>query len=115
MLKTGLVFMQDVPKTIDHSASRTVFLWYINPQRTKQILVNDIYKTLFYLLKRQVHVEEENAQLIKKNSRLDLKEGTAALEPHEVVYLKTMERNLEQIGIQIERIDEMLMLLKDLQ
>lgn len=72
LLERHLVIMQDVPKTADHSASRTIFLWRVNLEKCAQNLAMDCYKGMANLN----HVREAQAiearVLLEKAARSDV-------------------------------------------
>lgn len=111
MLKGGLVFMQDVPKDSYHSAAKTIFLWYVDPARSIQILVQDIYKSIDRLRERREREVKKREGLLLKASRSDILSGQAQLSEQEREQLKQLDTTLMMIDVQISRIDEMLMIL----
>lgn len=113
MLRSGLIFMQDIPKTIDHSASRTMFLWFVDPVRTMQILVQDSYKVMHRLKLRQRSENNSNLLLLEKAKRTDIVKGDAHLAPEELAAIEAVECKERKFQIQLGRMDEMIMILRD--
>ncbi|KAJ3303102.1 DNA-directed RNA polymerase III subunit RPC3 [Kappamyces sp. JEL0829] len=113
MLQLGLVFMQDVPKTIDHSASRTVFLWYVDPARSIDLLLQDIYKTVHRLKEREQFELSKRRFLLQKASRSDIVSGEASLSEGEKTKLAELDHVLMQFSVQLARIDETMMVFRD--
>jgi len=46
MLKEGFVFMQEVPRTSDRAPSRTIFTWYVDFNKSFDVLGSEVLKTM---------------------------------------------------------------------
>ncbi len=77
-LETFFIY-QDVPKTADHSASRTYFLWYVSASRTLELIIKNSYKTIYNIKIRTQKELESRALLLEKTKRLDVISGQAKL------------------------------------
>ncbi|KAL2917493.1 RNA polymerase III subunit C82 [Polyrhizophydium stewartii] len=115
MFKAGFVFLQDVPKTVDHSASRTYFLWYTSVERTCSILLSCAYNTSHRLKLRRKKEMADRTHLIEKTKRTDVLSGEAGLSEHDIEKLEELKQVQKQLQFSEWRIDEMVMLLRDFQ
>ncbi|EGF78165.1 hypothetical protein BATDEDRAFT_91024 [Batrachochytrium dendrobatidis JAM81] len=113
MLKEGLVYLQDVPKTMDHSASRTFFLWYVSIERTCTVLLTNAYKTLHRIKLRRTKELLDRTLLLEKTNRSDVLSGEAQLTTTDQENLAHLNTVLKKLHISEMRIDQMVMLLRD--
>ncbi|KAJ3153818.1 DNA-directed RNA polymerase III subunit RPC3 [Geranomyces variabilis] len=113
MHNAGLAFIQDVPKTLDHSAARTFFLWYVSIPKSTTQLAQSAYHALANLKRRRATEIEARALLIEKMNRTDIIEGDAQLSESEAAAVENLNRVVDQlIGSEI-RMAEMLMVLEE--
>ncbi|KAJ3387787.1 DNA-directed RNA polymerase III subunit RPC3 [Lobulomyces angularis] len=114
LLNSNLVYMQDVPKTADHSSSRTFFLWGVNFEKCVNNLLLDCYKAVENLKKRRSFENTLNSTLIEKLNRSDV-----SLNPDE--YLNSVEKesweSLKKVNSFLKvcefRLDRTIMILRD--
>ncbi|KAI8894852.1 hypothetical protein BC833DRAFT_623575 [Globomyces pollinis-pini] len=113
LLQFGLVFMQDVPKTLDHSASRTIILWFVDINRTSEILLQNSYKTIHRLKIRHAYQLEKRKVLIEKANRTDILSGVGKLPANDLKLYEILKSECKQLVGQIQRLDQMVMKLRD--
>lgn len=68
----GLAFIQDVPKTLDHAAARTYFLWYASLDKAIRTFENNCYKVLFNIRTRRNYEVDSRKDLIEKSVKADV-------------------------------------------
>ncbi|KAI9670161.1 MAG: RNA polymerase III subunit C82 [Caeruleum heppii] len=114
MHEAGFLQLQEVPRDNSRAPSRTIFLWYYDPETCRQLVLEDLYKTMTRLLQR-IGVEKEGLRmLIEKAERTDVR-------GHEDVYLSLQERDAlqrwreteERLLGQVGRLDRMVGILRD--
>ncbi|KAI9089577.1 RNA polymerase III subunit RPC82 helix-turn-helix domain-containing protein [Phlyctochytrium arcticum] len=113
MLNAGLAFIQDVPKTLDHSAARTFFLWYVSIPQTAVLLTEDAYKTLANVKQRREKEIAARARLIEKTQRLDVVAGQAKLSEGELRAVEHLNSVVRQLLVTECRMAHLLMTMKD--
>ena len=114
MHEAGYLELQEVPRDNSRNASRTMFLWFFDPERCRRLVVEDIYKTMSRLLQRAASERAEMKYLLSKAERTDVV-------GHEDRYLQREERRLlkawrdkeERLLGQIMRLDRQVELFRD--
>ena len=114
MFQHGFVFIQDVPKTADHQASRTAFLYYVDIAKSTKIILYNFYKTFQRLRQRLLKEQQDRQVLVAKAERTDVKSGQAHLSTQELDNLKQLKEIEAKIFIQCRRIDDLVFILRDL-
>lgn len=72
MHESGHLELQEVPRDNNRQPSRTMFLWFFDPERCRQKILEQTYKTMARCLQK-VKVEREAVQtLIDKAARTDV-------------------------------------------
>lgn len=112
--EAGHLELQEVPKTADRAASRTIFLWYFDPDRARLNVLHDLYKALTRTLQRITHERSEVQPLLEKAERTDI----AGKEEH---YLSKAELRAiarfrvveEKLLGQVGRLDRQVMIFRD--
>lgn len=114
MHEAGFLELQEVPRDMNRSASKTIFLWFFDPDRCRQMVIEDVYKTMARLLQRAASEREDLRFLLSKAERTDVV-------GHEEEYLSREERKALQIWRdkeerllgQVMRLDRQVELLRD--
>ncbi len=114
MLGAGFVFLQDVPKTADHSASRTFFLWYVSLERSMALLLGQSHKVLENLKIRAGTEEAARSLLLEKTKRLDVVSGQAKLSESDQRGLAQLNKTLTKLKLAELHVERMLMLIRDM-
>ena len=111
MMKHGFVFIQDVPKTADHSASRTYFLWTLQINKTKDMILQNLHKMILNIKTRAKSEQEARKLLIEKTKRLDVISGAAKLSEADNLGLQKLNSILEKLKTAEQRLERMAMIL----
>ncbi|KAI8909666.1 hypothetical protein EDD86DRAFT_190607 [Gorgonomyces haynaldii] len=114
MLKMGFVFLQDVPKSQDHSATRTTFLWFVDIQKSSQILLNNAYKIINNLRIRKQHEYATRTILLQKLQRSDVVSGETPLSEADLEQKLVFDKLLQALNTAEIQMEEQVMLLRDL-
>ena len=114
MQEAGYIETQEVPRDNTRQPSRTIYLWFFDQDRCRDLVLHNTYKGMARLLQR-TKVEKEKVQaVINKAERTDVK-------GHEDEYLTKAERaalvdwdEMEQkLLVQLGRQDDLVALLRD--
>lgn len=114
MQEAGFVDTQEVPRDNSRQPSRTIYLWFFDQDRCRELLLNDTYKIMSRLLQR-VKVEKEKVHsVIEKSERTDVR-------GHEDEYLSKAEKEAlaefrekeERLLAQVGRLDDLVALMRD--
>ncbi|RPA81248.1 hypothetical protein BJ508DRAFT_414900 [Ascobolus immersus RN42] len=111
----GHLFLQELPRTADRAASRTVYLWYFDREKARQSVLHDIYKGMSRAIQRIESEAALRSTLIAKVNRTDIAEG------EEGSVLSTTERKewerwrqiQAHMWAQVERMDRQVLILRD--
>ncbi|OCK84600.1 hypothetical protein K432DRAFT_112426 [Lepidopterella palustris CBS 459.81] len=114
MQESGYVETQEVPKDASRQPSRTMYFWFYDQERCRQLLLTDTYKAMARILQR-IKVERETVQAV-----IDKAERTDVI-GHEDEYLSKTERDVlrqwsqteEKLLLQLSRQDDLVTILKD--
>lgn len=69
MQQAGFVHLQEVPRTADHTPSRTFYLWSVRPNDVKKIVTGEFYAMIRKMRYRLQH-EESNSQDLERTKQL---------------------------------------------
>ncbi|KAF8468344.1 RNA polymerase III subunit RPC82-domain-containing protein [Kalaharituber pfeilii] len=112
--EAGHLELQEVPKTADRAASRTIFLWYYDPDRARLNVLHDIYKAMSRTLQRIAHERSEVQPLLEKAERTDIlgKEELylSKAELRTIARFRVIE---EKLLAQVGRLDRQVMIFRD--
>lgn len=114
MQEAGFVEAQEVPKDNTRQPSRTLYFWYFDHERCRQLLLSDTYKAMCRLLQR-VHVQRDGVQdVIDKAERLDVVgHEDEYLTTSDKTHLRRWRESEEKLLTQLARQDDMVALLRD--
>lgn len=110
----GFLELQEVPRDTQRQPSRTMYLWFYDPDRIRKLLLEDTYKAMARCLQR-IRVEREKVRgLLEKAERSDVR-------GHEKEYLEEGEREALRVwrgaeGLllgEVGRLDDLVMVLRD--
>lgn len=91
LVKYNMLQIQEVPKTADRAASKSVFLFRVNEKHGNNTLKTNICWNMGKILEKIALLKAENAQLISKINRDDVKgKELEYLLPSELTQLKKM-------------------------
>jgi len=114
MQEAGYVDTQEVPRDNSRQPSRTIYLWFFDQDRCRQLVLNDAYKSMSRLLQR-VKVEREKVHnVVAKSERTDVRgrEGEA-LSKAEKIALAEFRDKEERLLVQVGRQDDLVALMRD--
>ncbi|EIE21445.1 hypothetical protein COCSUDRAFT_43175 [Coccomyxa subellipsoidea C-169] len=81
MLRAGFLTLQDVPRTADHSASRTFYTWRVDSTAVTRRVGEELLQAAGNLRARLHHELSEHAEAPKVLKRVEA--GDTALQPHD--------------------------------
>lgn len=114
MHEQGFVEAQEVPKDNTRQPSRTLFLWYFDPERCRQLLLQRTYKAQARLIQRMQHEKEVVSEVIQKAERLDVVgHEDEYLTAGDKQVLRTWREFEEKLLTQLARQDDLVALLRD--
>ena len=114
MHEAGQLELQEIPRDNARQPSRTMFLWYFDPERCRKKLLEETYKAMARCLQR-ARVEKEAVQLtIDKANRTDVvgKEDEY-LGVDERMALSTWREKEERLLGEVGRLDDLVAVLRD--
>jgi len=109
MLKSGYVGLQEVPRTADHSAQRTFFLWYVDMDKILKLVEDDMLRSLQWLLQKREEKRQESEELIGVGGEV----SDLAAAPAQMQQYNALQTSIERLEQAVLRIDETLLLLAD--
>ena len=114
MHEAGHLELQEVPRDNNRQPSRTMFLWYFDPERCRQLILEETYKAMARCLQR-VKVERVAIQtLIDKAERTDvIGNEDQYLSVDERVVLSRWREKEERILGEVGRLDDLVGVLRD--
>ncbi|KAI8618429.1 hypothetical protein BC830DRAFT_1053593, partial [Chytriomyces sp. MP71] len=113
LMNTGMIFLQDVPKTVDHAPSRTFFLWFVSLPKCVDALILETYKMMANVKLRRLKEYNANGQLIEKIERSDIQADESLLTDGERQSLENFNKMMEKLRISELRLDQALLILRD--
>ncbi|KAI9880487.1 MAG: RNA polymerase III subunit C82 [Pleopsidium flavum] len=114
MHEAGHLELQEVPRDNNRQPSRTMYLWYFEPERCRQLVLEETYKAMARCLQR-VKVERVAIQaLIDKAERTDvIGKEDQYLSLEERVQLSKWREKEERVLGEIGRLDDLVGVLRD--
>ncbi|KAI0709018.1 RNA polymerase III subunit RPC82-domain-containing protein [Earliella scabrosa] len=117
MSAESLVSLQEVPKSADRNPTRMFYLWYVDLQKAYNVLLGNMYKTLFNIAaRRQAEQDEPNLKaVLDKRQRSDVSQDEERLlTRNERELLAQWEKKREKLTVLEMRVDEAVFVLRDL-
>ena len=114
MHEAGHLELQEIPRDNARQPSRTMFLWYYDPERCRQKILEESYKAMARCLQR-ARVEKEAVQLtIDKANRTDVVgREDEYLGVDERTALSTWREKEERLLGEVGRLDDLVAVLRD--
>lgn len=103
LLQNGLVTLQEVPKTIDHAPSRTFYLWTIKITELMDTMASWHLHTIINVWERILLERNNNALLISKSERSDVRANSALLTTVEQAQLQELRHRLDRLYFHLHR------------
>ncbi|KAH7058948.1 RNA polymerase III subunit RPC82-domain-containing protein [Macrophomina phaseolina] len=114
MQEAGFVDTQEVPKDNTRAPSRTMYFWFFDQDRTRQLVLTDTYKAMARILQR-IKVERAKVQsVIDKAERSDvIGNEDRFLTETEKRALRMWRETEEKLLVQLGRQDDLVAVLRD--
>lgn len=114
MQAAGFIDLQEVPRDAQRQPSRTLYLWFYDPDRVSLMVLEDTYKTLSRCFQR-IRAERNKCKfLIEKAQRSDVKRNMERyFQPHDITMLEEWKVKETMILGEIARLDDLVAVLRD--
>lgn len=110
----GALDVQELPRTADRAASRTIFLWHHRPNRAYSLITQDIYKSLSRCFERVNFERSKLPILLSKLQREDVKgHEDEFLTEQEKSDLQGLRLREEKLMVQMNRLDSLIRVFRD--
>lgn len=110
----GALDVQELPRTADRAASRTIFLWHHRSNRAYSLITQDIYKSLSRCFERVAAERQKLPILLSKLQREDVKgHEDEFLTEQEKADLKRLRVREEKLLVQMARLDGLIRVFRD--
>jgi DNA-directed RNA polymerase III subunit RPC3 len=112
--QAGFVELQEVPREAQRQPSRTIYLWFYDPDRVGKMLVMDTYKCMARCMQRMNVEREKLRATIEKSERSDVSgQEEKMLARAELEALKAWRRKEARLLGELARLDELIFVLRD--
>ncbi|KAF7115121.1 hypothetical protein CNMCM5793_001355 [Aspergillus hiratsukae] len=110
----GFVDLQEVPRDAQRQPSRTIYLWYYDPDRICNSVLQDTYKAMSRCLQRLRFERSRLKDFLEKTERSDVKgnEERYLSEPELVLLEQWRAKEALLLG-EVARLDEMVAVMRD--
>ncbi|KAI9815698.1 MAG: RNA polymerase III subunit C82 [Pycnora praestabilis] len=114
MHEAGHIELQEIPRDNNRQPSRTMYLWYFDPERCRQLMLEETYKAMARALQRAKEERTQVQSVIAKAERTDVvgKEDQY-LSISERVALQRWRDKEEMLIGEVGRMDTMVGILRD--
>lgn len=114
MHEAGFLEAQEVPKDNSRQPSRTLFLWYCDPERCRQLLLAMTYKAQARIIQRMQFEKDEIAAVVQKAERTDVVGNEdELLTASDRATLRRWREFEEKLLTQLARQDDLVALMRD--
>ncbi|KAI9823329.1 MAG: RNA polymerase III subunit C82 [Thelocarpon impressellum] len=114
MHEAGFLELQEVPRDNSRAPSRTIYLWFWDGERCRQLVLEDAYKAMARLLQRCAHERRAMRALLAKAERTDVKGNEALyLTGEERAALQGWREKEERLLAQVGRLDRAVGIFRD--
>jgi DNA-directed RNA polymerase III subunit RPC3 len=112
----GFIELQEVPREPHRQPSRTMYLWFFDPIRARDVLLGELYKSMARLYERLQTVERERMKAtLEKVERDDVRDRVdEVVSGKEMVELRRFQAKEKWLLAEIGRLDESVALLRDI-
>ncbi|EOR02769.1 hypothetical protein E3P92_01914 [Wallemia ichthyophaga] len=111
---SGLLQLQEVPKSADRAVHRTFYLWYVDLPKAYLALSAKLYKTIANLIERKRRERSIRADVLARADRRDVREDASLLAKSDQDRLAELKHIIEMLDVAILRSDVATFVLKDL-
>ncbi|PLN77079.1 DNA-directed RNA polymerase III subunit rpc3 [Aspergillus taichungensis] len=110
----GFVDLQEVPRDAQRQPSRTIYLWYYDPDRVRSSVLEDTYKTMSRCLQRLRFERVRLKEFLEKTERSDVKGNEERyLSEAELTLLEQWRAKEALLVGEVSRLDEMVAVMRD--
>ncbi|PYH42780.1 putative DNA directed RNA polymerase III subunit Rpc82 [Aspergillus saccharolyticus JOP 1030-1] len=114
MQSGGFVDLQEVPRDAQRQPSRTIYLWFYDPDRIRNSILEDTYKAMSRCLQRLRFERGRLKEFLEKTERSDVKGNEERyLSPAELTLLGQWRSKEALLLDEISRLDEMVAVMRD--
>lgn len=114
MQSGGFVDLQEVPRDAQRQPSKTIFLWYYDPDRVCSSILEDTYKAMSRTLQRIKFERELIKDFLEKTERSDVKgREEEYLTEGELERLRRWRNKEAQLLAMVSRLDDMVAVFRD--
>ncbi|KAH8430393.1 putative DNA directed RNA polymerase III subunit Rpc82 [Aspergillus melleus] len=110
----GFVDLQEVPRDAQRQPSRTIYLWYYDPDRIRNSVLEDTYKAMSRCLQRLRFERSRLKEFLEKTERSDVKGNEERyLSEAELTLLEQWKAKEALLIGEVSRLDEMVAVMRD--
>ncbi|PYI30851.1 DNA-directed RNA polymerase III subunit rpc3 [Aspergillus indologenus CBS 114.80] len=114
MQSGGFVDLQEVPRDAQRQPSRTIYLWFYDPDRIRNSILEDTYKAMSRCMQRLRFERSRLKEFLEKTERSDVKGNEERyLSPAELTLLGQWRSKEALLLGEITRLDEMVAVMRD--
>ncbi|PYI12803.1 DNA-directed RNA polymerase III subunit rpc3 [Aspergillus violaceofuscus CBS 115571] len=114
MQSGGFVDLQEVPRDAQRQPSRTIYLWFYDPDRIRNSILEDTYKAMSRCMQRLRFERSRLREFLEKTERSDVKGNEERyLSPAELTLLGQWRSKEALLLGEITRLDEMVAVMRD--
>ncbi|KAL1968733.1 hypothetical protein VTN77DRAFT_1559 [Rasamsonia byssochlamydoides] len=114
MQATGFVDLQEVPRDAQRQPSRTIYLWFYDPDRVCRNLLQDTYKAMSRCLQRIRFERNRLREFLDKTERSDVKGNEEKYLSETELKLLQQWRDKEALLLgEVSRLDDLVAVLRD--
>lgn len=99
LFASSLISLQEVPKSSERIATRTIFFWYVDEKKCTTWLSDHLYRTLSRLIQRRRHELFKESDLLVKSQRTDVINDSSLLNEVEKKRLKRVQETINIITL----------------
>ncbi|KAJ5095190.1 DNA-directed RNA polymerase III subunit rpc3 [Penicillium argentinense] len=114
MQKGGFVDLQEVPKDSQRQPSKTIYLWYYDPDRVCSSILEDTYRAMSRTLQRIKFEREKRKDFLEKTERSDVKGNEEHYLTEQELALLQRWKDIEALLLtEVSRLDDMVAVFRD--
>ncbi|KAJ5562332.1 RNA polymerase III Rpc82 C -terminal [Penicillium sp. DV-2018c] len=110
----GFVDLQEVPRDAQRQPSKTIYLWYYDPDRVCHSITEDTYKAMSRCIQRIKFERSRERDFLEKTERTDVKgHEEQLLSEAELQHLRNWRAREALLLAEVARLDEMVAVFRD--
>ena len=110
----GFVDLQEVPRDAQRQPSKTIYLWYYDPDRVCSSILEDTYKAMSRCLQRVKFERTRERDFLEKTERTDVKgHEEEFLSEAELEHLRNWKAKEALLLAEVSRLDDMVAVFRD--